>query len=452
MTQPDSEERADADSAADEPGAPTPRSVRARRVVFAVLALGVAALFAWSPGGSGSGPSPMAGGEGPGATTVSVGEAAREDLTERSTYPGELAADRADLASKIGGRILEVAVRTGDAVERGDVVARLDASDLRAQLREAQAQLESAASSARRARVELEAAERDLERSERLAERDVVSAQDVDEARDRVGTLREEVQAARAERARAEAQIQVLRQDVSEAEIVAPFDGTVSERYVDPGAFVQGGAEVVRLVATDPLRVVFEVPERDVGDFGQGATFDVRAPPTGAETFTGVVTGAAREVERERRIARVEGTIEGPPESWLAGMYAEVVTPVRVHEDAVVVPEPALLSRVDPGGQTFYGVFRPDDGRARWIEVTVLGRDDGRAAVEGDIGEGDRVLVGGHRELGDGEPISIYGAEGESAAGRGGEPVTGDDRPGGPVAEDDDGAEDEGGADGEGGA
>lgn len=481
MTQPDAPDRASERTSAGDGGAAAPvapdggetsaseaelgavragadaraakRAVRIRRFVIVGLLGGVGALFAWSPGGGEA--EPAFEGEGDRATTVSVGEAESDSLVERSTYPGELVADRADLASKIGGRIREVNVRTGAEVERGQILARIDASDLRAQLREAQAQVESAQSAERRAQVELEAAERDLERNERLAERDVVSQQDVDDVRDRVNSLQEEVQSAVAERSRAEAQIEVLSQDIQEAEIKAPFAGTVSERHVDPGAFVQSGSPVVRLVSGAPLRVSFEVPERDVGAFGEGAEFEVRAPPTGDQTFMGTVTGAAREVVREQRVAHVEGTVVDAPQSWLAGMYAEVVTPRRSIDDALVVPESALVSRVRPDGETRYGLFRPRDGHARWLDVRVLGREDGRVAVEGELEEGARILVSGHRELGDGQPISILGAgeeDEEAAADPSEDRVTGElGEERGRVAEEEDRSEGES-ADDEGGA
>ncbi len=429
-------------------GPAAPRPGRLRWAVLAGLAAAVILLFVWSPGGDGGGPDDR--GDGERASTVSAGVVERDAFAERSTYPGELTADRADLASKIGGRVTEVAVRTGDEVERGEVVARLDARQLRAQREEASAQVEAASSAERRTRVQLEAAERDLERNERLAERDVISQQDVDDVRDRVASLREDLQGAAAERAQARARVNSLAAEISESAIEAPFSGTVSERYVDPGDFVQSGARVVRLVSGSPLRVVFEVPERDVGAFGKDAPFDVRAPPTRGETFRGRVTGAAREIVREKRIARVEGAIDEAPDSWLPGMYAEVITPKRAMDDALVIPDTALLSRLRPDGELRHGVFRPVDGEAQWVPVTVLGEQDDRVAVDADLEAGDRVLVSGHRELGDGQSISLVGEddddpEASSGAGQAGAPGEG------PVAGEEERHGDDG-ADGEGGA
>ena len=407
----------------------TRRSSPWRWGIFGALALAAAGLFVWSPGGGG-GDGERRGGMGPRATTVSTGTAERGTITERATYPGEIVADAADLASKIGGRLVEVKVRIGDEVERGETLARIDTSDLRAQRGEATAQLESATATERRARVELEAARRELERAARLHERQVISEQEVDNIRDRVASLEQDALQASAERSRAKARIEVLAQEIREAVIAAPFAGTITERYTDPGSFVQAGARIVRLVESGPLRVRFEVPERDVGSFGKGARFEVRAPPTGDRVFLGVVTGAAREVQRERRVAIVQGTVEAPPESWLSGMYAEVVTARRELRDETLVPSRALVSRLSYAGEVEYGVMVPDDGAARWVPVEFLGRDDQKTAIRGEVQPGDRVLVGGHSDLGDGAPIHIAGERVEGGAPRDAERGEGQERGG----------------------
>jgi membrane fusion protein, multidrug efflux system len=406
------------DDAAPSATTRAPRPSRWRWVILAVVAAGTGALFLWTPGG-GDDAERRFGAMGERATTVSVGEVERGTITERATYPGEIVSDAADLASRIGGRLLEVNVRIGDEVARGDVLARLDANDLRAQRAEASAQVEAATATERRVRVELEAARRELERGQQLHDRQVVSEQEVDGIRDRVASLQEDVLQASAERARAQARIEVLDQEIREAVIAAPFAGTVTDRYIDPGSFVQAGTRIVRVVENGPLRVRFEVPERDVGSFGKDARFEVRAPPTGERTFSGVVTGAAREVERERRIARVEGTVDEPPTSWLAGMYAEVVTARRELRDELLVPSRALVSRLTHTGEIEYGVFVPREGAAHWVPVQVLGREHDKAAVAGALEPGDRVLVGGHTDLTDGARINIAGERSERGEGQG---------------------------------
>jgi RND family efflux transporter MFP subunit len=410
--------RETSDPSAPSPAGGAPRPSRWRWVILAAVAAGTGALFVWTPGG-GDEDTRRPGAMGQRATTVSVGEVERGTITERATYPGELVSDAADLASRIGGRLIEVNVRIGHEVERGEVLARIDASDLRAQRAEAAAQVEAATATERRVRLELDAARRELERARQLHDRQVVSEQEVDGIRDRVASLQEDVLQASAERSRAQARIEVLAQEIRESVITAPFAGTVTDRYVDPGSFVQAGTRIARLVENGPLRVRFEVPERDVGSFGKDARFEVRAPPTGERTFAGVVTGAAREVDRERRVARVEGTVEEPPASWLAGMYAEVVTARRELHDEILVPARALVSRLGVTGAVEYGVSIPSEGIARWVPIQVLGREHDKAAVAGALEPGAHVLVGGHSDLTDGARINIAGERQERGEGQG---------------------------------
>src|SRR5690606_30175627 len=200
--------------------------------------------------------------------------------------------------------------------------------------------------------------------------------------RTRAGALAAAVESASAQQAQAQARVGVLDRQIAESRIRAPFAGTVAARRFDPGSFVAAGSTVLRLVANAPLRVRFEVPEQDSGRFSADTPFAVRAPPTGAREVTGHVTGLGTEVDRARRVVRIEGVVDEPPASWLPGMFAEVVAAQQTIEDATIVPAVALVSRLVTGNAVQTGVLRPVDGAASWVPVRVLARDGERVAVE----------------------------------------------------------------------
>jgi RND family efflux transporter MFP subunit len=411
----DHEVRVSPDSTSTPPQAVAhdPRA-RARRpwlrwVVLAAVAAGVAALFVWEPGRSeptaqkrpDSRPTPVS------AVAVEQGS-----LTERATYPGELDADAAEVASGVSGRILAVNVRIGDRVEKGQELARIDAAELTRQRAEAVAAADAASAAEARARVQLEAARRELERGQKLFDDRTISGQELDTLRSDAGAAEAAVQAAVAQKAQARARIGVLDQNIGETRIRAPFAGTVAQRRYDPGTSVAAGTSVIRVVANKPLRVRFEVPEQDIGRFGADTAFVVRAPPTGSREIVGHVTGLGTEVDRARRVVRVEGVIDDPPESWLPGMYAEVVAAQQIIEQATIVPAVALVSRLQEGGAVQVGVFRPEGGEvttARWVPVRVVAREGERVAVEAPLEQGAMVLVGGHADLAEGAPIAVSG-------------------------------------------
>jgi RND family efflux transporter MFP subunit len=344
------------------------------------------------------------------ATAVTAAPVERATLTARSRYPAELDADTSDLSSFYTGRVTVVHVRVGDLVTRGQVLAEIDPIDAREQIARARAQAQAAAAEERRAAIELGVARRQLERFERL--RDQVSASEIDAQRALTETLSAAVATAAARGAEARAGVRLLEKRVVESEIRAPFAGRVAARHVDPGVIVDAGAPLVRVAAIAPLRVRFEVPEQDVADLAVGAHLTV-VTQAGAQGQGGVaarVTGVAGEISRDRRVATLEALIEAPPESWLPGMFAQVIVDRRVIRDATVVPASAVLSRLRPDGTIATGVLLADRDVARWLPVKVAAREDDRMAIEaapGSLAPGARVLVAGHVDLTDGSRIQV---------------------------------------------
>jgi RND family efflux transporter MFP subunit len=227
--------------------------------------------------------------------------------------------------------------------------------------------------------------------------------------RARVEGLRAAVASAGARGAEARAGIRLLEKRLDESVIRAPFAGRIAERHVDPGVIVSTGAPLVRVVATSPLRIRFDVPELEVAGLDPTTTVRVVTKVAAAAPGDGVaarITGVGAEVDRERRVAAIEAVIDVPPVGWLPGMYAEAIVDRRAI-DGPTVPAPAVLSRLQPDGTLADGVLVADGETARWVPVTVLARDAERVAIQGAIEPNARVLVTGHVDLTDGAAIQI---------------------------------------------
>lgn len=345
--------------------------------------------------------------KGPRAWAVAIAKVAVEPVVERAAYPGELDADAADVAALYAGRLDAVHVRLGDRVAAGDRLAAITIVDLGEQRSEAEAAVSAARAEIRRVRAELDNANREAGRLDALGEAALVAKQEADSARARARALAAEAQRAQAALAEAEARVALLGRRETESAVVAPFAGQVVERWVDPGGFVSTGTRLVRLVQSDVLRVRFEVPEQDVPEVALGAEVEVSVPALGDERAPARVTGIAGEVLRDRRVVMVEAIFDRRPAGWLPGMYASASVVHRKIERTPVVPEAALLTRIDPEGGTRVGVFRRDGGVARWVPVEVVGRADGRVAVRGDVAADAEVLVQGHHDLADGAAIRV---------------------------------------------
>lgn len=400
-----------------EPLPPQSRTLRARLgwVVVGVAGAAIIASFALSSDDDAAAER----GRGPRATPVAVVPIERATITERGRYPGELDADSADVSSFYTGRLRAVHVRVGDLVKAGDPVAEIDPVDAQAQISRARAQAQAASAEEKRAAIELEAARRELARYEKLS--DQVSALELDARRAGTQALESAVATAAARGAEARAGVQLLQKRVVESVIRAPFDGRVAARHVDPGAIVNAGEPLVRIVATGPMHVRFEVPEQDVLGIEVGTRLRV-VTQTGSEgqevSVPASVTGIGGEVSRDRRVATIEALVAEPPSGWLTGMFADVVVDRRTIEGATVVPSSAVLSRMQPTGEIATGVLVADENVARWVPVAVVAREADRVAIKSSdrrLAIGAPVLVAGHIDLADGGAIIISGAD-ETAA------------------------------------
>lgn len=350
---------------------------------------------------------------GPQTAAVVTAPVERGSMVVRRRYPGELFGDAVELGSRVGGRVQDVYVRIGDHVDAEQPVAKIDDELLARQLRELRAMLRARRALARSSEVSMTAAKRELERGQELFDRGVASKQELDTLETEL-RLREAGQAsAVAQAEQAQATIAVLEESLTDSEIRAPFAGVVARRDVDPGAFVDAGQSIVRIVAEAPLRVRFRVPEHELGDIHVGLRFELETRMGITDLPRGEITRLAGEVTPADRSMLIEGVVD-PHASLRPGMYADIRLDLRSLEATLIIPDVALLERVDVSGRASTGVFRlAQDGAgqsvARWVDVRVLGREAGRLAIEplvaDALSETDEVLIRGHHELGEGAAI-----------------------------------------------
>jgi HlyD family secretion protein len=248
---------------------------------------------------------------------------------------GTVEATQVDLSAKITGRVVELLVREGQPVERGQLLARLDDTELAAEVRRAEAalataeaqlrdllagprqqEIEQARAALRNATVTREWTARELRRVRELFGKDLVAAQEVDRAqqayevavanevaaRERLalveaGPRPHEVEAARARVAEARAALTLAQARLAEARLVSPITGLVLRKNVEVGETVNPGVSILTLMDPRDLWVRAYVPEIDIGrvKLGQEARITVDAYP--GRAFAGTVSEIASEAE-----------------------------------------------------------------------------------------------------------------------------------------------------------
>lgn len=355
----------------------------------------------------------------PGAP-VAIAAVQTGEMMARRRYPGEVFSDAVDLSSRVSGHVDSIEVRIGDEVKAGQVIAQIDDALIERRLVETRAQISAQKSQLKAAAIAAKASERDLERLSGLLDKGAVSTQEVDDLRTALDQRSAAKGVAQSQLDEAQARLAILREDLKDTKIAAPFDGVIARRDVDPGAFVEPGTPLVRIVAQRPLRVRFRVPEHEFVDIHEGIRFSVHTRASGDRVPEGEVKRISGEVSPEDRAVLVEGLVD-EDEALRSGMYVDIELQMRQLSGALIVPDAAVVERIEADGTGRVGVFVLEGDTARWCDVLVLAREGGRVAIEAADGAADpkagsSVFVRGHRELQDGAQVRVVDGDGAAEA------------------------------------
>ncbi|MFL5345419.1 MAG: efflux RND transporter periplasmic adaptor subunit [Hyalangium sp.] len=234
--------------------------------------------------------------------------------------------DSVDLTSKFEGRLERVTVDVGARVSKGAVLALLDVRPLEQDLAAARATLQSSRADAQAAGLALAEAREKKGRyfTPRSLELGVYSQEELATIRYQESTALARLQAAQARTQEQQARVVELEQNVSEATLVAPFDGVVATRPVSPGARVAAGQPILRLLGTEGRKIRFAVPEDQARQLDAGTPLKLSIDQPGL-TLAGRVESIAPEVDAAARMVFAVASFEqSPPETVATGMVAHV--------------------------------------------------------------------------------------------------------------------------------
>jgi RND family efflux transporter MFP subunit len=268
---------------------------------------------------------------------VVLGETPGEPRAEAGFLGVTLLGDAVELTARRAARLESVPFRLGDAVKQGDLVAQLDTTALRGELAVTRARARVARAEASRIALDVEHASRYLRTREELWQQGVLSKDELDLARHRRRQLGQDLLVAKARAKEAEANHEKVQAQLLDAEVRAPFTGTVAESFVAAGATVAENQAILRLVSGASPRVRFAVPEADADGLSVGLGVEVRV--VGIEqTFIGAITHVAPELDRAAGLLFAEA---GLSPSLPVGLLGGRQVTVRVSNRGVSQGEPA---------------------------------------------------------------------------------------------------------------
>lgn len=243
--------------------------------------------------------------------------------------------DQTIVKSRVAGRLAEVLVREGDRVTEGQTLARFETTELQAKVNERQSALEAARADARWTA-------RDRSDKETLASRSIVSQSAADQARATAENRASMVSVA-------EAQLEVARKNLADAEVRAPFEGVVGERIANQGESLPIDGKILALLDTSHVEIAAQMPAADVVRMRVGQIAKVTLEGFGDRVFEGRITRISPTTQAGSRSIPVYVEIVDRHDALRGGLFGTGAVTVQEKSHALAVPASAV--RKDSQGE-----------------------------------------------------------------------------------------------------
>ncbi len=312
---------------------------------------------------------------------VSVVVVKREHVEDMIRSTGTvLAGEEVEIRAEIAGTIRRILFQEGSRVRKGDLLIKIDDSELQAQLLKLQSQEKLA--------QEVE------QRRRSLRDSSLISSEEYERSLNELNSTR--------------ADIALTRARIEKTELRAPFDGNVGIRYVSEGSYVSPTTRIASLQNLSSVKVDFSVPERYVNDVKKGQRINFRL--TGLSgLYTGEIYAIEPKIDPATRTVLLRAVCSNDDGKIIPGAFAEIELILRQMDDAIMIPTEALVPEL--GGQI---VYRVEDGQARPRAVMTGIRTENKIQITSGLEVRDTVITTGILQLRPGTPVRAAGPEASS--------------------------------------
>lgn len=307
-----------------------------------------------------------------------------------------VAGTRANVAFEVGGSVTVVAKKVGESVEKGEVIAKLDPKDIKLQVQEGEFALKQAEATLKDTREK-------LAQQKHLRKNGYTTKTALDTARANFANAEGQVGIARS-------QLDLRRQDLEKTVLMAPFDGTVSERKVEVFEEVKAGEAIFVLQTQGENEVEVSVPETLIGFVKVGDEVDVRISPLNGATVKGLVTEVSPQAGSANAFPVTVRLNKSPP-GLRPGMSAEITISFKGEATGkgFSVPVAALKPSIEKQTGTVF-VYDAEAGVVRQKSVKVVGLAGNSPQIVGDIKPGDIIATAGVGQMFDGMKVRLLDA------------------------------------------
>jgi len=300
-----------------------------------------------------------------------------QSLTDKVISTGSTIPDEeVDLSFESSGKIIAIYFKEGTHVKEGDLLAKINDKPLQAQLKKLEAEVPLATDRVYRQRT--------------LLEKDAVSQ----EAFEQVTTEYEKLMA----------DIELVKANIAQTELRAPFDGIIGLRAVSEGAYATPSTQIVKLTKISPIKIEFSIPENYATDVSDGTSIVFRME--GADgmmyDYRASVYAVESKVDVETRTLRVRATYPNTNEAIQPGRYLSVEVTKREIKNALAVPSEAIIPEM---GKSIIYLYK--GGEAYPQEIITGLRTESRVQVLEGIQAGDTIITTGVMQLRTGMKVNI---------------------------------------------
>ncbi len=345
---------------------------------------------------------------GPPPANARLDRVTQETVGQQRAATGEVVSlRRADVATQEEGLVEYLELNIGDAVEKGQVIARLDAMRARIAVDRLGARIAADEAVVEQRTAELAQAERDLERFQQLSDMGSVGESELDDATTLVQSRRAILAEARAILATDRAELRLAERTLGDMSIRAPFAGRVVRKHTELGQWVSLGDPILTIVSLDELEARADIPERSVGALaGPGAPIEVDVPALG-ERLTGTLIEVVPAADSLSRLFPIRVRLEDPKGRLRPGMSLSAYLPTGERAPSLTISEDAILR--GPAGEF---VYFDAAGVSQVAPIVRLFSTKDRVVIRSPVLQpGMLVVTEGNERMFPGQPLNVLNAD-----------------------------------------
>ncbi|MDO9111507.1 MAG: efflux RND transporter periplasmic adaptor subunit, partial [Desulfatirhabdiaceae bacterium] len=248
------------------------------------------------------------------------------------------------IKSEIPGVIQKIRVKEWDQVKPGDILLEMNPTDLTLAVQRSQAEHQMAEAQLLRAKVDLNRAKREWHRALGLKQGGLITSQEMDERQTAMELTEAQVELATAQVGQAKVRIAESRRSLEKAIIASPIQGTVSQRIVDAGDFVDKGGSLFSIVDNRILDFTASVSSLDLSLVSEGQSLHFSVDGFPAKTFQGVIKRVNPVVSSSDRSGKIIAEVKNAADILKGGLYARGYVVVAERPNVLTLPKFALLA------------------------------------------------------------------------------------------------------------